>query len=807
MAYRRGMLTLRPLPAGLCLLMACAALRAQDVPLDPSTTNALVFEYSVWPTNNAFLVTETTNVISVTVSNWLAFTNISITGQYGTNVVDFNDAGDEPDDAADDGIFRGAVFTPLVLERTPFVLQLSLIGTDLASITNEPPADPPLMVTNRTNITYTIVPRPPNDHFTNAFRFLSGGGLAVGTNEFASIEPREPAHGSIGARDHSIWWTWAASVTGNVLVDLAGTEFPAVLSVYYGNRVSNLVALASSTNDVANQLPPNVSFMATNAATYRIAVSGVDSNSFGRVRLRVAPGGTPDTRPPVVAIQSPTPDALVSEEFIVVSGSARESFPLDSGVSNVVVQVNNAARTNAVGTDSWAALVSLPPGTNVIRAFATDYAGNTSLADSIVVRYFSPTNDYFAYSAPLIGTGGFVNVLNGGATRELGEPNHAGNDGGRSVWYWWRAPADGLLSLTTSSSPLDTLLAVYLGDSLTNLTELVSNDEGLPGSGWSELSLSVSSNEVYRIAIDSYGAAIGEFALQYVFTPQQAGTFFNLTILSGNGGSVSPPGGAFPSGARVTLTAVPQEDFGFVGWEGDIVAVENPLTLTMSRNFRLSARFRTVRFTEDFETGGFGRAPWVTDATPWIVQTNHVAGGLYAARSPVIPARESTSLTINTNTGAGSGSFDVRVSSEPAWDFFEFLIDGTVVRRWSGDVPWESFTFNLSAGTHSFTWRYSKDPNFEAGLDGAFIDNIYLPPPRTAGGGSEQASLAINLFSEGAQITLEGEAGVTYAIEAAPGLNGPWNVIATQASPSGVINILDLQAIGLNRRFYRGRVE
>jgi hypothetical protein len=257
----------------------------------------------------------------------------------------------------------------------------------------------------------------------------------------------------------------------------------------------------------------------------------------------------------------------------------------------------------------------------------------------------------------------------------------------------------------------------------------------------------------------------------------------------------------------VTLTAVPQEDFGFVGWDGDIVSTENPLVLTMSRHYRLNARFRTIRFTEDFETGAISRVPWVVEGPPWVVQTNRVSGGLYAARTPVIGPRESASLTIITNTGSGSGSFDVHVSSELAWDYFEFLIDGTVVRRWSGEVPWQSFTFNLSAGSHTFTWRYTKDPNFESGLDAGFIDNIYLPPPRTAGGGPDEATLTINLFSEGAQITLQGVPGTRYSLEAAPSLQGPWDVITTQSSASGVINFLDLQAIGLQRRFYRGRVE
>jgi hypothetical protein len=493
----------------------------------------------------------------------------------------------------------------------------------------------------------------------------------------------------------------------------------------------------------------------------------------------------------------------VSQEFITITGSAREAFPLDSGVSNVVIQINDGPRTNAIGAESWAASVQLPPGTNVIRAYAIDYAGNTSPPDSVVVRYLNPTNDYFALSAQLEPTGGFVTANNRQATREAGEPLHAGNDGGRSVWYWWRAPADGQLALTTAGSQIDTLLAVYTGDRLADLVEVVSNDDGPSGNGWSDLDLFVSSNEVYRIVVDAYGADEGSFSLQYVFTPVVSGTFFNIQIAQANGGAVSPPGGAFRSGARVTFTAVPQEDFAFAGWQGDIVSNENPLTITVSRSLRLTPRFRTVRFTDDFETGDLTRIPWQAGAPAWIVQTNTVGAGSYAARSAPIGPRETSSLVLSTNTGAGTASFDLRVSSEPSWDFLEFLIDGTVVRRWSGEVPWQTFTFNLSAGAHTLTWRYTKDPNFESGLDAAFIDNLYVPPPRETGSGSEQPTLSVSLFAEGAQITLEGEPGVTYRVQAASNIEGPWTTIATQSSASGIINVLDLQSSGAAVRFYR----
>lgn len=799
------MLSLRCFLAGLALVAGgCFSASAQEPP--PGPTNTLAFAYSIVPTNQAVLITETTNTISITVSNYLAFTNIVITGRAGTNTVRFNDAGTPPDNAADDGVFRGRLVAPSVTEPTPLLLTLLLTGIDLASITNEPPAEFPVGVTNTFEVTYTIVPRPPNDNFTNAFKLLSAGGLTLGTNQYASLEPREPRHANVAGTDQSIWWTWAAPADSQVLVDLAGSSFPAVLAVYRGDRLTNLVSVAASTNDTANRLPPNVSFNATRGTTYRISVSGFDTNAAGTVRLRIAPGATPDTRPPVIAIQSPVQDSLVSSDILVVSGSAREPFPLDSGISNVVLQVNGGPLTNAIGTELWSAILTLPPGTNVIRAVAVDYAGNQSTADSVVVRYLNPTNDYFGLSMQLEGTGGFVSSRNDQASRELGEPLHAGNDGGRSVWYWWRAPSEGQLALTTSGSLLDTLLAVYSGDTLTNLTEIISNDDAFPGSGWSEISLAVASNSVFRIAVDAYGAAIGEFGLQYVFTPSQAGTFHNLTINPAHGGTVSPPGGAFPVNARVTLTAVPQEDFAFVGWEGDVVSSENPLVLTMTRNQRITPRFQTVRFTEDFETADFSRLPWVVNAPRWIVQTNEPPRGGYAARTPPLTGRQSASLVLTTNTGPGLVSFDIRVSTEPSWDVLDFLIDGTVVRRWSGELPWQTVTFNLGGGPHTFTWRYTKDPNFEAGLDTVFLDNLYLPPPPPSGG-SERPTLGIRLFSEGPQLTLQGEPGVVYEIHSAPTATGPWSILTSQSSPSGIINALDVQAVGSAQRFYRARVK
>jgi hypothetical protein len=326
------------------------------------------------------------------------------------------------------------------------------------------------------------------------------------------------------------------------------------------------------------------------------------------------------------------------------------------------------------------------------------------------------------------------------------------------------------------------------------------------GSVWSHVSLAVFEGEVYWVAVDAYGAAVGDFALQYVFTPLLPGTFVNLTLNRAPGGTVSPPGGAYPVGARVQLTAVPETGYEFLAWDGDTSGEANPLDLTLTRSMRITPRFRPSQFTDDFETGGFSTLAWESTAPAWEVQTNLVALGQFAARSAEMGHRQSSELKLVVETGTGTGSFDLRVSTEPTWDVLEFLVDQVVVRRWSGEWEWQTVTFPLAAGEHTLVWRYTKDPNFVGGLDAVFVDNVFLPPVATGGGEGDAPELSLARAPEGMLITVTGTPGVMYDIQAAPEVSGPWTTLTTLSSQSGIVNYLDLQALGLETRYYRSQV-
>src|SRR5689334_5903981 len=88
-----------------------------------------------------------------------------------------------------------------------------------------------------------------------------------------------------------------------------------------------------------------------------------------------------------------------------------------------------------------------------------------------------PANDAFANRTTLSGPTNTILASNVGATIEPGEPQHAGEAGGHSVWWSWTAPASGTYAVSTSGSSFDTLLGVYIGSALTNLQEVGSNDD------------------------------------------------------------------------------------------------------------------------------------------------------------------------------------------------------------------------------------------------------------------------------------------------------------------------------------------
>jgi hypothetical protein len=149
---------------------------------------------------------------------------------------------------------------------------------------------------------------------------------------------------------------------------------------------------------------------------------------------------------------------------------------------------------------------------------SADNARTINLTAPIVASYRGrPMNDDFECRTPLYGAS--VTVYDGTrfATKEPGEPNHANNRGGRSVWWTWTAPDSGRATISTigSTNPtnnFDTLLAIYTGNSVSNLT-LVAYDNNSTPLNTSLTSFDAYAGMNYQIAVDGYNGDYGTVVL------------------------------------------------------------------------------------------------------------------------------------------------------------------------------------------------------------------------------------------------------------------------------------------------------
>lgn len=134
---------------------------------------------------------------------------------------------------------------------------------------------------------------------------------------------------------------------------------------------------------------------------------------------------------------------------------------------------------------------------------------------------------------------------------------------------------------------------------------------------------------------------------------------------------------------------------------------------------------------EDFETGNFTNYPWVnTSPIPWTIQSGatNSHGGTYGAKSGTITHNGSTELSLTLNVGAsGNITFWRKVSSESGYDFLRFSINGTEMGSWSGIQDWAQMSYPVTAGSNTFSWKYSKDNSVSTGSDCGWIDDIIFP--------------------------------------------------------------------------------
>ena len=391
-----------------------------------------------------------------------------------------------------------------------------------------------------------------------------------------------------------------------------------------------------------------------------------------------------------------------------------------------------------------------------------------------------PPNDNFAHSTPLLTDSVTTTATNTYASKEAGEPNHAGDAGGHSVWWNWTAPAIGTITINTTGSTFTTLLGVYTGSSVSNLTMVASKNGNSLGSRTAQVTFNVTPGTQYQIAVDGYSGQSGTIALKLQFVPDTKAP----TV------SISSPA----SGAKLTNSTVIVQ-----GKASDNVAVA-----------LVEYRLENAAGTNAYQAAT-GTNTWLATITNLIPGPNTIrvratdTSGNVSATAP----RAVTFVIVSpfTLTVSGSGTVTPNLNGQLLAVGSSFAVTakpnaGNIFTGWTGDL-----TANAAA------LKFTMQSNLV--LQANFIPNPFIPVAGVyqglfydANGANHQSSGLIN-----ATVTSAGRysakvllAGASYSLSGqftATGASS--NSIAPAGQPRVSVQLqLDLGGGGLTGQFSNG---
>ena len=443
----------------------------------------------------------------------------------GVTNLTFLDNGVSPDATAGDGIYSANLVVPIGTNTLTVNVDVSAPGKNPGTIGRAFPV---------------LIP-PSNDNFASRIAISSTPGAASGNNRNATAESGEYAHAG-RAPTKSVWWTWTAPTNGVATINTLGSDYDTILAVYTGNKVSALTEKASN-DDYSIFYTSQVTFGAIAGTEYQIAVDGF-FGSQGNINLNVSLSGgvTNDNFAGRIPLQGLNVTAYGSN----LGATGEPGEPVHAGVfgqqsiwwswtapTNALVLVSTAGSTLSSIDYPLNTLLAVYQGnsvSNLVPVAANDNAGPSqptsrlaflatagqtyqiavdsyvSGAGNIILSIATlPPNDNFEDRIPLTGT--FVertgyNIL---ATKEAGEPLHAADPGGQSIWWTWTAPESGTATITTSGSTFDTTLGVYSGTAVNNLSLIAGNDDvSLGVIRYSQVNFPVTAGTSYQIAVDGF---------------------------------------------------------------------------------------------------------------------------------------------------------------------------------------------------------------------------------------------------------------------------------------------------------------
>lgn len=386
--------------------------------------------------------------------------------------------------------------------------------------------------------------RPVNDAFA-APVILTGANFTVnGSNLAATFEADEPKHAhETGGR--SVWYSWVAPKSGTVELTGLGTTVYPLVDAYKGASLLTIASVARSIRFNPGGFQTTVTFDTLAGQAYYFAVDsqGGAGDAFTlQLAYQPAPANDDYGRATIItgaellitgsnsaATLEPGETKHASNTGshsiwfawtapktgdVQLTGSATNFFPL----VDVYTGATLAAATNVPGlqyrldTTNRVISVIFPAVAGTTYSIVVDGALGGSGNFTLQLAYpAGPPNDLLAnrqiISGPLVH---FIGT-NANSTAEAGEPAHADNAGGHSVWYGWIAPVSGPVTLSVSGNRFFPLADVYTGDTIGALARVPRTVTFRSTNLTCVVNFNAEAGRAYALAVDGFSGLSGLF--------------------------------------------------------------------------------------------------------------------------------------------------------------------------------------------------------------------------------------------------------------------------------------------------------
>jgi subtilisin family serine protease len=388
----------------------------------------------------------------------------------------------------------------------------------------------------------TTTNRPLNDDFASALT-LTADTLRT-ANLSATVESNEPAHDSVQPTS-TIWYRWTSTNSTPTILSTLGSSIDTTIAVYSGTSLEDL-SLVAANDDIPTGTSSRLRINPVVGTTYYLSV-GSKNTTQGLIMLSVgfAPpndyfadatvisgssfsvagttiNGSNDVgEPPLVGEQSAATVwyswTAPSSGGFVVTTQGGTNFDTLLGVytgdtlASLQLVGENDNITSEVFTSRVLANVTAGTTYRIVVGGKSGASGNFRLTIGQ-----PPINDKFADAITMSGALPIsVTGNNRAASIEEGEPVivAGGQPGGTSVWWKWTAPQSLDYAMDTFGSDYDTMLAVYRGTSVDQLTLVASNDDSGFNFYQSRVAMAAVAGVTYYIRVDGYYANSGNIRL------------------------------------------------------------------------------------------------------------------------------------------------------------------------------------------------------------------------------------------------------------------------------------------------------